>query len=173
MKPIQIVLIFVVAFVFTLAFLSYRAKRRKPVSNGTKPTDAQNILATNTTTTIVDPTTSEEYIISGIGENNLDNTVGSSNMRAAISAVVNDIDNRTGEAPATFTIKTYGPSGNLIGQTTIGNPYQKNIPKGTTAFESMIASGATDYSCNEGLSLAGPGYYRNDSNAQLFGMFCN
>jgi len=153
MKPINIVLIVVAVFVFTVAFLTYRARKKEKITAAKDNSKVNTILATNSVTTIVDPTTGDEYIISSIGENNIDNGTGSNNMRSAISAVISDIDNRTGSQPLTFTIRSYTPTGALIGQKSISNPNKKNLPKGTTAFENLGINGMTDYSCSGGLNL--------------------
>ena len=172
MKPIHIILIVIAGIAFGLSYAVYRKNMAKKVSDDTKKPGTEDVLATNSITVVVDPYTNEEYVISPMGENNIDLGSGTANMNVKISAVLSDIDNRTTLRPDSLVLRTYSAEGKLMGQTKIANPYMQKLPVGDAATAQTSVNGLTDYSCQDGYNLGGPGYFKNEAGSELFGMFC-
>jgi len=138
-----------------------------------KDDTGNQILATVSTTTVVDPVSGEELIISPSGQNPLDQSVGSNSIKANLSGVINDIEARSGVQPTELTLKVYDASNKLVGSTTVVNPYTSGkFPTGYTANEAVV-NGTINYQCDNTDLLRGPGYYGTPTGDGLFGMFCN
>ena len=170
MKPIHYILIFITIAVLFIAFSV--DKRRKDALNKQKSDANKGVLATISITTIVDPTTGDEFIISNVGENPLDQAAGATSMRSNVAQVLNDIDNRSGLQPTEFIIKTYSKEGKLLGSTIVKNPYKNVSPVAMPADILAGIDGTIQYSCTQG-KIQGPGYFTTEQGAELFGMFCN
>lgn len=172
MKPIHIIAFLAAVIVFALAAAMWKHQKKQvkkasqPNGNGSKP------LATETVTTIEDPTTGAEYVVSELGENNLDGRMGTYKMESSIAAILNDIDYRTGLKPATLKLNVYDPQGKLVGYKTIGTPSKDIMGAGVPATAFQAPYGEVSYSCPSGQLPQGPGYYTNVTGETLFGLFC-
>ena len=72
MKPIHFIILGLAAALLLFAFLYDRKKRMAGKAEQQKKL-MEGAWAITSITTVVDPTTGQEYIISNLGENNLDN----------------------------------------------------------------------------------------------------
>ncbi len=146
MKPIHITILVISLVALVLAYFSWENKKGTKSKASSTKDDKPNDLATITTTVIVDPVDNQEYIVSEPGSNPIDGSSGTNTMNDNISIVVNDIDNRTGVQPDSFTLKTYSVTGTEIGSTTINNPLKSasstvvdnNYPVSNDTFFSMF-----------------------------------
>lgn len=181
MKPIHIILFIAAAIVGAIALADYNHRKRSKCACGKDQKDCtcngngngkKKPLASQTVTTVVDPTTGDEYVVSDLGDNNLDMKMGTIRMEQSVSQIIQDIGYRTGVYPATVKLKVYDPAGKLVGETVAEAPNEKNTLSGSPAIENILGDGSTEFSCPTGIRPEGPGYYQTGSGETLFGMFC-
>jgi len=175
MKPIHIFLLIIAAAAFAVSYAVWRRNKAATTTNGNGTNKAvQGLLATVSTTTVIDPVSGQEYIISQAGENALDQGAGTAQMKSNLAQIIQTIESELGSSPAKLTIKTYGPDGQLMGSTDINNPFNANLvtAQGADPIPGGL-EGELLYSCPSGTILHGPNYYKSATGESLFGMFCN
>lgn len=171
MKPVHVIILALAAGLFLFAFW-YSRKKMLDVQNAEQQNLVKGAAAIATITTVVDPTTGQEFIISDLGENNVDGGVDTRKMKVELIKVITDINLRSGVTLKTLTLKTYDPKMNLLSSTTVANPYKLQLPFGVAATPIQTPTGI-DYSCGTNGSLNGPGFYNSAGGSLFFGMFCN
>lgn len=181
MKPIHYIILGLAAALLLFAFL-YNRKKTREIEAQKQNKLVQGALAIATITAVVDPTTGQEYIISNLGENNLDAGPDTRKMKQALATVINDINMRGGAFPGVaggffspiknLTLKMYDAKMNLVSSTTIANPYQQKLPIALPAVSQQNSNGI-NYSCAGVGNPTGPGFYNDSKGSMFFGMFCN
>ncbi len=171
MKSSHIIIAVLALVVAILLVLIIRTRKRQAAEEDAKDV-TNNLLATVSTTTIVDPSQGNEIVISPSGVNSIDQGAGTEMMRQNISSVMADIENRMGTQPAEFTIKTYSSSGQLMGATTVKNPFTTTGVSGYSAQQAVV-NGTINHGYSNGETLGGSGYYNTPQGETLFGMFCS
>jgi len=159
--------------VFVLAFIGYKMKKEAAAKKADSKDIGNQILATVSTTTVVDPVTGDELVVSPQGVNALDQGAGSAQLKSNINDVINLVQDRDGITPSELTLKVYDASNRYVGSTKITNPLVSGkTALGYTAPQAVV-NGTINYQCNNTDQLRGPGYYTTETGQDLFGMFCN
>lgn len=181
MKPIHITILVIAAGLLLFAFI-YNRKKAKDIATAAKNQLINGVVAISTITTVVDPTTNQEFVISEFGENNLDGGPETRKMKVALATVINDINTRAGVSSGfaggfipvvkSLKLKMYDAKMNLVSTTTIANPYGQKLPIATPALAKQTSTGMA-YNCVGNAAPSGPGFYNNTGGNLFFGMFCN
>ncbi len=173
MKPIHIAILVLALGLLVFAWF-YNRKQKAAVEKAQQDRLINGVTAIMSITTVVDPTTNQEFVISEFGENNLDGGVETRKMKVALATVINDINSRAA-APGsikTLKLRMYDVKMNLLSSTTIINPYQQQLPIAVPAMATQTGTGIT-YTCANNAVPSGPGFYNNGAGNLFFGMFCN
>lgn len=119
MKTSHYVIIAVCLILLVAAVIFWKKKKADLPGPKKEITLPEDVLATDSITTVVDTGTGQEFIVSNIGNNPIDYAAGTQEMNNSINHVVQTIASREGKLPTQLTLNTYTPSGVLMGSTSV------------------------------------------------------
>jgi hypothetical protein len=117
MKTSYIVIIAVCVILLVSAVIFWKKKKADLPGPKKEITVPEDVLATDSVTTVVDTGSGQEFIVSNVGNNPIDYGTGTQDLNNNINHVVQTIAAREGQMPTQLTLKTYTPSGVLMGST--------------------------------------------------------